>query len=240
MDRDGLIRVGGRLKHSALPFDTRHPILLPSSHDLVRLIIQHEHIRNKHAGTQATMAVRQRYWPLALRSSTRKIIQRCVTCFKARPRLSEALMGSLPASRVTVSRSFSQCGVDYAGPVILQEGKRRNARNHKAYVAIFVCFATKSVHIELVSDLTSDSFIGAFKRFMSRRRKPAHMFFDNGTTFVGALKQLKELYEFYNCQENQSSVKEFLSQQGILWSFIPPNAPYFGGIWEAAVKSAKH
>lgn len=149
-------------------------------------------------------------------------------------------MGSLPASRIMVSRPFSRCGVDYAGPLILREGKRRNARNHKAYVAIFVCFATKAVHIELVSDLTSDAFIGAFKRFISRRGKPAHMFSDNGTTFVDALKQLKDLYEFYKSQETQSSINKFLIQQEILWSFIPPNAPHFGGIWEAAVKSAKH
>lgn len=60
-------------------------------------------------------------------------------------------------------KPFSHCGVDYAGPVIFREGKRRNARNQKAYIAIFVCFAKKGVHIELVSNLTSAAFIGEFK-----------------------------------------------------------------------------
>jgi len=84
-------------------------------------------------------------------------------------------MGSLPAIRVKISIPFSRCGIDYASLVILREGKRRNSRNYKAYIAIFVCFVTKGVHVELVSDLTTDAFIGAFKRFISRRDKLSHV-----------------------------------------------------------------
>lgn len=241
MDKTGLIRVGGRLKNSSLQFDACHPILLPREHELTKCIIKQEHVRNLHAGTQATMAaVRQRFWPLALRSAVRKIVRNCVTCFKAKPIHSEAVMGSLSASRVNVSRPFSHCGVDYAGPVTLRDSKRRNARNHKAYISIFVCFATKGVHIELVSDLTSESFVAALRRFISRRGKPSCMYSDNGTTFVGACKQLKEFYEFLNDKETQNNVQQFLREQQTTWSFIPPNAPHFGGLWEAAVKSAKH
>ncbi|KYN50062.1 hypothetical protein ALC62_00090, partial [Cyphomyrmex costatus] len=210
-------------------------------HILTQRIIEREHTRNLHAGLQATMAfVRQRFWPLSLRSTTRGIIQKCTICFKAKPTQSEALMGSLPATRVNVSRPFSHCGVDYAGPFLLREGKRRNARSHKSYVSLFVCFATKAVHLELVSDLTSEAFIAAFKRFSSRRGKPSHMYSDNGTTFVGAQKQIQELYDIYNSHEVQAKIKDFFLESEISWNFIPPNAPHFGGLWEAAVKSAKH
>ncbi|XP_025997196.2 uncharacterized protein LOC105199694 [Solenopsis invicta] len=240
MDEVGLIRVGGRLKNSDLQYDACHPILLPRHYKLTRRIIKLEHDINMHPGAQATMAfVRQRFWPLSLRSTTRNIIQKCITCFKAKPRFSEATMGSLPAGRVTVSRPFCHCGVDYAGPVGTREERRRNARNSKAYVAIFVCFATKGVHIEIVSDLTSEAFIAAFKRFISRRGKPSHMYSDNGTTFVGARNQLKELYDFYRGRQAQADISRFMSEQEISWNFIPPNAPHFGGLWEAAVKSAK-
>lgn len=149
-------------------------------------------------------------------------------------------MGALPGERVTVSKPFAHCGVDYAGPVILREGKRRNARNHKAYISIFVCFATKAVHIELVSDLTSEAFLSAFRRFISRRGKPICMYSDNGTTFVGAHRQLRELYDFVNSEQAQTEIKHYLREQGTSWSFIPPYAPHFGGLWEAAVKSAKY
>ncbi|XP_036142109.1 uncharacterized protein LOC118645343 [Monomorium pharaonis] len=238
--KDGLIRVGGRLDNSDLNFDIRHPILLPRNHILTKRIIEQEHLRNAHAGTQATMAaVRQRFWPISMRSITRKIIKNCVTCFKTNPIYSEAIMGSLPAGRVTISKPFSHCGVDYAGPFLLRESKRRNARSHKAYLAIFVCFATKGVHLELVSDLTSDTFIGALKRFVSRKGKPSCMYSDNGTTFVGAQRQLKEFFDFLSNEQTQTSVQFFLRDQGTSWKFIPPNSPHFGGLWEAAVKSAK-
>lgn len=241
MSPDGLMRVGGRLQKSSLDFSACHPILLPRSHELTKRIIEHEHIRNAHAGVQATMvAVRQRFWPLSLRSETRKIIRKCVICFKAKPTLSEAIMGSLPVGRVTVSRPFHHCGVDYAGPLILREAKRRNARTIKSYIAIFVCFATRAIHIELVSDLTTDAFIAALRRFSARKGRPACIYSDNGTNFVGTQKQLKELYEFLSSDSVQSEVRHFWSEQETTWHFIPPNAPHFGGLWEAAVKSAKH
>lgn len=120
--------------------------------------------------------------------------------------------------------------------MILREGKRRNARNHKAYVAIFVCFATKAIHIELVSDLTSNTFIAALERFISRRGKPSYMPSDNGTIFVGAQNQLREFFDFLNKEQVQDDVKQFLRDQQTFWRFIPPN----GGLWQAAVKSAKY
>lgn len=241
LDKHGLIRVGGRLKNADLPFDACHPILLPRDHQLSRRIVMQQHVHNMHAGTQATMAaVRQHFWPLSLRSMTRKIILKCIKCFRVKPAHSEALMGSLPSSRVTISRPFSHCGIDYAGPLSLKEGKRRNAKYHKAYVAVFVCFAVKAVHLELVSDLTSDAFIAAFKRFISRRGKPTHVYSDNGTTFVGATNQLQEIFDFLNKDQTQNVISQFLRDQQTNWSFIPPNAPHCGGLWEAAVKSAKH
>lgn len=184
--------------------------------------------------------VRQQFWSLSLRSTTRQIIRKCVICFRAKPIHSKAIMDSLPSGRVNVSKPFAHVGIDYAGPVILREGKRRNARNHKAYLSVFVCFATKAVYVELVSDLTSEAFLAALSQFMSRRGKPVCIYSDNGTIFVGAHKQLKELYEFVTNDQTQTDVKHFLREQAISWSFIPPNAPHFGGLREAAVRSAKY
>lgn len=241
MDSIGVIRVEGRLERADLNYDARHPILLSRHHELTKRVIQFEHARMAHAGLQGTMAaVRQRFWPLSLRSAARKIVQHCVICFRVKPIVSEVIMSALPSGRVKASRPFLHSGVDYAGPLTLREGRRRNARHIKAYVAIFVCFATRAVHIELVSDLTSEAFIAALKRFIARRGKPSCVYSDHGTNFVGARKQIREIYDALNNKQVQIEIKHFLSEQQMNWSMIPPNAPHFGGLWEAAVKSAKH
>ncbi|CAL1678857.1 unnamed protein product [Lasius platythorax] len=129
IDKDGVIKVGGRLSNSTLPYESRHPMLLPKGHVLTDLVVRREHIRNLHSGLQTTISsVRRRFWPLAARSVTRKVIHGCIVCFKCRPVASDALMADLPRNRVTISRPFTHTGVDYAGPILLKEGRRRNAK----------------------------------------------------------------------------------------------------------------
>ncbi|KAK9510683.1 hypothetical protein O3M35_005419 [Rhynocoris fuscipes] len=95
----------------------------------------------------------------------------------------------------------------------------------------------EAIHLELVTDLTTESFIATLDRFIARRGLPQCIYSDRGTNFVGAARKLKELYEFL--AHNSDSINNHLSYSGIEWSFIPPASPHFGGLWEAAVKSTK-
>jgi len=147
-------------------------------------------------------------------------------------------MGNLPEYRVTPSRPFIRSGVDYCGPIHIKSAQHRNAKIIKAYIAIFVCLCTKAIHIELVSDLTTEAFMNALKRFIARRGKVSHIFSDNGTNFRGASNELKQLYQLLH--KDQDKLDRMLKEDNIEWHFIPPHAPHFGGIWEAAVKSAKY
>lgn len=103
-----------------------------------------------------------------------------------------------------------------------------------------ICFFVKAVHLELVSDLTSDAFIAALRRFIARRGKPSLIRSDNGTNFVGANTELKQLAEFLEDQKVQNIISKFCTSQRIQWKFIPQHSPHFGGLWEASVKSMKH
>lgn len=99
--------------------------------------------------------------------------------------------------------------------------------------------ATKAIHLELVSNLTSYAFIAALKRFISRRGIPSHMYSDNGTHFRRAGTLLHKLYKLFQSREFQQATQDFTAAQGVKWSFIPPSAPHFGGLWESGVKSVK-
>jgi hypothetical protein len=107
-------------------------------------------------------------------------------------------------------------------------------------VAVFVCLATKAIHLELVHDYTSQSFLNALKRMMARRGKVTRMYSDNGTNFVGANLELKEIRDFLRTKDFQNAVVDNLTNDGIEWRLIPPNSPHVGGIWEAGVKSFKN
>ena len=109
----------------------------------------------------------------------------------------------------------------------------------KAYVSVFVSFSVKAIHLELVSDLTTDAFIAALRRFIARRGKPSVIWSDHGTNFTGADRELKSLFEFLRRQQTQGTISQFCTAQNIEWKFIPEKAPHFGGLWEAAVKSMK-
>eukprot|EP00102_Acyrthosiphon_pisum_P024198 XP_016661408.1 PREDICTED: uncharacterized protein LOC107884242 [Acyrthosiphon pisum] len=242
LDEEGLIRVGGRLKNAlSLGIFQKHPIVLPKDSAYTNLLFQREHEQLLHGGSQAMLAsIRLQYWPLNARNIARNTVHRCVKCFRMKPTVVQPIMGNLPRDRVEAqSRAFKICGVDFAGPIMVKQSLRRNAPATKGYACIFVCFATKAVHIEVVIDLSTKSFLNALSRFFDRRGKCATIYSDNATNFVGANRYLKEVYQLFQVQKHQEIIKSGLAKIGVQWKFIPPRSPHFGGLWEAAVKSMK-
>jgi hypothetical protein len=158
--------------------------------NLTQLIIHSEHLKQLHAGPQATLAsVRQNYWPLSGRDAVRQVLFKCIKCFRARPTVQQPIMGNLPSKRVQPARPFINCGVDYAGPIVIKQSKGRGKNSIKAYVALFICLATKAIHLELVTDCSTETFLGALKRFIARRGMVSSIYSDNGTNFVGANRE---------------------------------------------------
>ncbi|XP_026686425.1 uncharacterized protein LOC103518980 isoform X2 [Diaphorina citri] len=230
IDQSGIMRVGGRLEKANIEFDKKHQVILPKNHNFTKLLIIDEHEKNVHAGQQVMINhLRQRYWILNSRSLIRQLLHKCLKCFKAKlspQQTSHQIMGSLPKERVTPGKPFLRSGVDLCGPFQIKRLGGRANTTWKAYVVLFICFSTKAVHIEIASDLSSKTFLAALKRFTARRGLPLEIFSDNGTNFVGANNELKNL---------GSST----AMIGIKWHFIPANSPHFGGLWEANIKSFK-
>ncbi|GFV14015.1 integrase catalytic domain-containing protein [Trichonephila clavipes] len=169
------------------------------------------HLKNLHVGAQTLFyLVRQEFWPLGGRNTARQIVQNCVVCFKSKPKNLEQIMGNLPRERITPSPPFTHVGIDFAGPFYIKYKGQRKSIYHKCYVAIFICFTTKAIHTEVVTELTTEAMIATIKQFFSRRGKSTSICTDNATNFIGASRELQRL------------------------------SPNFGGLWEAGVKSFKH
>ncbi|XP_066599948.1 uncharacterized protein [Prorops nasuta] len=115
---DGLLRVGGRLCHSQLSRDAKHPPILPKDSILSTLFIRQAHLSCMHGGFTLTKArLLQNVWILSCNRLIKREIRFCIVCQKTKPKLAHQLMGDLPSDRVmATSRSFEISGVDYAGP----------------------------------------------------------------------------------------------------------------------------
>ncbi|XP_054259448.1 uncharacterized protein LOC128984179 [Macrosteles quadrilineatus] len=242
IDSFGLLRVGGRLSQTSLPEDARHPIILPKKHHVVNLLIDHYHIYNLHSGPQLTQALLYKHvWILSARCAIRSRIHKCVRCFKVKPRNVCPLMADLPQSRVTPARPFLHTGIDYAGPFTVKIFNLKAVRHIKSYFCTFICLVTKAVHLEVVTDLTTESFIAAMTRFVSRRGHSSDIYSDCGSNFIGADSTLSKIVEkSLYCQDSKRKIQRFSSLKGINFHFNPPAAPHQGGLWESSVKNVKH
>ncbi len=137
------------------------------------------------------------------------------------------MLGQLPVERITPGSVFDKVGVDYAGPLMIKYGHVRKPTIVKAYICVFVSLTVKAVHLDLpVTDLTSEAFIACLKRFISRRGLPLLIWSDNGTNFVGAARELKDVYQFLQRQSipKTMSVTTLYSDKKITWKFIPQHA----------------
>ncbi|XP_053596461.1 uncharacterized protein LOC103580575 [Microplitis demolitor] len=154
VDYNGVLRVGGRLENLLLDDEQKNPAILPRSSRLSTLLIDHSHQRTFHGGTQLTLAdLRRSVWIDTRRRGVR----------------AQQLMGQLLSARVRPSKAFLHTRIDYAGPITLKTFQGRSAKTYKGWIAIFVCLATSTIHIEIVIDYFTDAFVAAFQRFTSQR-----------------------------------------------------------------------
>ncbi|XP_022164862.1 uncharacterized protein LOC111029924 [Myzus persicae] len=161
-DNDGLIRVGGRLRYSALSEDVKHPILLPHSAHVTQLLIRHYHLSFLHGGPKLVLSMMShKFWIISGRDAIRRFIFSCVTCSRHKADNPRPFMADLPSSRVQPHLPFLHVGMDYGGLFVIKESRLRNARTSKVFVALFICMSVKAVHLEIVSDLTTDAFLDA-------------------------------------------------------------------------------
>ncbi|XP_003370609.1 putative integrase core domain protein [Trichinella spiralis] len=237
-DQDGLLRVGGRLRRSTLPPESKHPIILPHNHPVTELLIKDHHVRQIHAGvTQTLVAIRTKFWIIRARNAVKKIIRSCPVCRRVDAQPYRLRMGDLPADRVTETQPFIHTGVDFAGPLFIRpDVQGRNVRVNKAYVCIFTCMTTRAVHLELLREQTTDSFLQGLRRFISRRGRPRVIQSDNFRSFKLADAFIQCLLRDNNWEKLQRKINE----ERIRWKFITPRAPWCGGYWERLIRSIKN
>ena len=120
-------------------------------------------------------------------------------------------IGQLSTPRLTPNPAFATNGIDFAGSFTLNKGHSRKPVLIKSYSSLYVCFSTKVTHLKVVSDISTDAFLAALKRFIFRRSQPTEVYSDCGSNFKSAASnKLKTLYQFLSTDSTQRDIRNYL------------------------------
>ncbi|XP_033755669.1 uncharacterized protein LOC117338425 [Pecten maximus] len=235
IDQSGILRVGGRLLNAReFSFQEKHPIILPARTHVSKLLVEHHHAEIKHQGLHMTEgAIRSRgYWLIGGKRLIRSVIYQCVKCKKLRGRSCTQIMSALPEDRVTPGPPFSSVGVDAFGPWnVVARRTRGGVSQNKRWAILYACLTTRAIHIEIVEELSTSSFINATRRFIAIRGPVSEFRSDRGTNFIGATDHMN--IQAINVEDKQ--LANFLKHNSTVWIFNSPHSSHMGGAWERLI-----
>lgn len=161
-------------------------------------------------------------------------ISKCVTCRKLRALPQQQVMAELPTDRFEQVPPFTFSAVDYFGPFYIKEGRKEMKR----YGVLFTCMASRAIHLEIVTSLTTDLFLNAYRRFVCHRGPIQQLRSDQGTNFVGAKNELEAaLHEMNHNKIQRELLKD--NCDWFAWKMNVPHASHMGGVWERQIKTVR-
>ena len=135
-------------------------------------------------------------------------------------------------------RPFTVVGVDFFGPelVLLRFGQSSRRKRVKRYSCLFICFATRAVHLEVCNSLSTDSLICALIGFLySTGHSTKQIWTDNGSNLIGADNEIAKAIQTLD----ESQIVNVTAQRGVDWKYFPARSSHQGGLWEVMVRETK-
>ena len=141
----------------------------------------------------------------------KQLLSKCISCCKVLGKHYEVPESPpLPLDRVKEGRPFEVTDVDFIGALYV----RNSGTDDKVCICLFTCGLSRAVHLEVVCDLSIETFLRAFRRFVSRKSLPPHMMIsDNASMYVSASKELEQMFTSDKLEEGLS--------MGVRWKCIP-------------------
>ena len=232
---DGIYTVGARLETwTEHTYNNQNPALLSWKNKLAQLYTKYVHDIS-HLGISAVASkVRAKFWIVGLRKLLKSIKFRCVTCKRSDKRLQQQVMGKLPEERTKPAPAWSFVSLDLFGPYAIRGEVNKRTRG-SGYGLIINCLLTRAVCLDLVGDYSTESFLLAFRRFISNRGCPMKVYSDRETQLRAGEKELKEII----ASLDEQAILEFSSSHSIEWNYSSPSAPWQNGCSESLIKSVK-
>ncbi|XP_056016872.1 uncharacterized protein LOC130053556 [Ostrea edulis] len=234
LNNKDILQVGGRLRHSEFDLGERNPILMPGKHRVSRLLVVHHHEETHHQGRHITEgAIRNAgWWITGAKRLISSIIHKCVKCRRGRGKFLNQKMADLPPERLKSSPPFTYVGIDCFGPWNVTTRKTRGgSADSKRWAVLFTCLCSRAVHIEVIEQMSTPSFINALRRFYATRGAVKEFYSDKGTNFIGAVRELG----ICSINVEDPPIQNMLTERNTVWKFNTPYSSHMGGTWERLI-----
>lgn len=234
LDEKNLIRSKGRLSRSNYyNYDVLNPVLLGKHHYFTALFIKATHYSCKHLGIQATLTnIRLKgFWVTSARAAVKRIISDCMVCKKYNAfAFQYPKFTNYSKAQVELFRPFKHVGVDFTKHWWVKV--KGSTQAQKMFIIIYVCLNIRAIHLDLISDMSTDSFIKSFQRFVCRFGVPDVVYSDNAKSFIQGMKT----FEAFVTSENG---QEFLRQNQIVHRRVSLYSPWTVSLWERLLRVVK-
>ena len=159
------------------------------------------------------------------------MLHKCLPCRIAKGLPRGEIESPLPTDRITPLKPFAVTAIDYAEPLFVKVGNTLK----KYYITLFTCATTRAEHLELLLDLSTDTFFLALLRFTGRCVLLNKIYTDNAQAFHVANRELRVFCTVLSA----AKTSQYFAEHGIIWKFNTPREAWWGGWWERMVAMTK-
>jgi len=233
IDRDGLIRVKGKLKKLKADYGEKCPVLLSKDCPISKSIIWDTHLKLKHGGIHRVLArIRKEFWITNAFTCVKKLLKTCLVCRRLNNRTVKLSQNAYRDYRINPETiPFRNVMIDHCGAYYARD---RNEK-FKVYILVLTCMWSRAVNLKYCRQIDKSDFLRAFQSHVLEYGVPSLIVSDNGTPIVSGVEQT------ISYLEDEDSVA-YLRQCGInsiKFHPYPPGASKLGGAVESMVKMVK-
>lgn len=195
LDEVRILTVGSRLQQQNSTEDV-YPVILPNDHRFTELVVSNTHKRVLHAVVGNRLApVRERVSIILGRQLVEKALRKYATRKRFILKAASAPSAPFPKDRIEQAATSEVTGLDFSESL-----HTKNQRKGKVQINIFTSAATRAINMELVSTMSTQEFIMAFRRFVSRRGLPRVVYSENALTFKAVARDHGNIWKVLKLQ----------------------------------------
>ena len=231
LTQEGIWAVGarGNLSYQDLP------VIIPHKHPAALMVMERAHKKARHSGVYSTLAMcRQEFYIAQGSKMAKKVRNRCTECRLLDKQTLTQKMGMVPLVSLKPAPAFNVVQIDLFGPWIAR-GEVQKRTSGKCWGVLFVCLASRAVHIEIIAGYSTDDFLMGLQRFGALRGWPHKLSSDPGSQLVAAEKELQNAWKDINFK----TVEKECTNHKTNWQFSPADSPHYQGVTESLIKTVK-